>query len=81
MKKDCTTCHFAEWPTEPSGRRRFHQGACSVAVLIPRAYRDMRGDMPQRSDISKYTCNEARCMCYKKEGKKSLDKAIRKLIT
>ena len=77
MKKDCTTCHFATWPIHPSGRRIFHQGGCSVAVLIPRSYTDLRGDMPKRKDISKYTCMKQTCMCYRKESKK----AGRKLVT
>jgi len=76
MIEDCTTCHFAAWPEHPSGRRIFHRGTCAVAVLIPRAYVDLRGDMPRRGDISKYTCQRATCMCYKK----MTAKARRKLI-
>jgi len=71
MDRQCKTCHFASWPTTRTGRRMFASGTCTVVALIPRAYADLRGDMPQRRDISKYT--KAPCMCWKKDTRKKTD--------
>ncbi len=53
--KNCTTCRYAFFETRPSGRRNLNYGHCNVPIELPFSFADLRGDMPSKRSISKYT--------------------------
>lgn len=65
--KNCTNCKHSEWLRHDSGKRKLeYAGECNYQVKIPFAFKDMRGDMPHRNDISKWTCRDKICPCWGK---------------
>ena len=65
-KKDCTTCHWAEFEKTKSGRRNLDSGRCKVEVIIPHSFvLNHYGDMPTRNGIDKYTKPD--CPLWKKD--------------
>lgn len=69
MKKDCTTCLFAEWPRS-GGRRHFGNGDCTKEVDIPAAYNDYSGRPPDKRQVSKYI--KPGCPCWEKDTRKPI---------
>ncbi len=61
MKKNCTNCQNAEFETKPSGKRNLKVGECTFEPLIPHSFLSLRGDMPYKRNISKYTKPDCPC--------------------
>ena len=55
MKKDCTTCMYAEFEKYSSKTRDLNKGTCVAMLSLPNSFLDHRNEYPVRSGVSKYT--------------------------
>lgn len=66
MKRNCTTCNWAnfEWKGK---RRNLESGECCFNVVLPLAFANYMGHYPRKRRISKYFDEE--CLCWLKGNK------------
>lgn len=63
--RNCTTCIYAEWARQKSGRRIFESGVCHVEITFPNSFlRGLDGGFPKKVKISKRTING--CLYWKR---------------